>query len=71
AGRSIKVGKVMTMAFLLIGFSFVIRVFFPLLFNSYELLIWLSGALWVSAYGLFIICYAPILFSSRIDGANG
>ena len=70
-GRSIKVGKVMTMAFLLIGFSFVIRVFFPLLFNSYELLIWLSGALWVSAYGLFIICYAPILFSSRIDGANG
>jgi uncharacterized protein involved in response to NO len=31
----------------------------------------LAGLLWMSAFGLFVILYAPILLRPRIDGKPG
>lgn len=71
SGRMLQVGKLMTLAFSLLVFTFIARVIAPLYFTSYIPLILLSSALWVLAYSAFVIVYFPILFKSRIDGKDG
>jgi len=57
-------------AMILIGTS--IRVFFPLFLSEYYLY-WIisSQVLWILAFALFVISYAPILIKARIDGQFG
>lgn len=50
----------------------IIRVFFPL-FLPMHYLTWIicSQVLWMIAFSLFVIAYAPILIKARIDGQFG
>ncbi len=70
-GRMIQVGKVMTVAFVFIALSFLTRVFASFFYDNYAHVIWLSAVFWVLAYGIFVLRYSAVLFSSRIDGARG
>ena len=58
--------------FLLLGAGAVIRVLFPLLFgDQYRLWVGASQLLWITAFALFFVVYAPILIKPRIDGLYG
>jgi uncharacterized protein involved in response to NO len=72
SGRALQVGRRISCAFALVIAAAVIRVVIPLLWPAYTLPGWnLSGLAWVSAYGLFVWVYAPILTSPRADGRPG
>ncbi len=50
----------------------LVRIIFPLLDNSlYTLWIALSQILWMTAFGMFLFIYFPILIYPRIDGRYG
>ena len=50
----------------------VIRVIFPLFANSfYDLWVGLAQALWITAFGLLLIIYLPMLIRARVDGRPG
>ncbi len=50
----------------------IVRVVFPLLnMEFYIYWIGLSQALWMIAFAIFVIVYAPMLSSARIDGQDG
>jgi uncharacterized protein involved in response to NO len=58
--------------FALILIGSILRVFFPL-FLPMQYMTWIicSQALWLVAFLLFVISYAPILIKARIDGEFG
>ncbi|MGD2119098.1 MAG: NnrS family protein [Chromatiales bacterium] len=71
-GRTIQHSKLMLVSFVLISLAPWLRVFWPLLQPQHYLTaIQLSGALWVSAFVLFVLQYLPILTRVRIDGRAG
>ncbi|MEJ2445978.1 MAG: NnrS family protein, partial [Exilibacterium sp.] len=70
-GRFIQVGPVMTAALIAIVVAFIVRVFAPILFVQYDVVILASAALWIIAYGSFVVVYAPVLFKPRMDGGAG
>jgi len=50
----------------------VVRVILPLFsIGDYATLILISQGLWIAAFALFTLIYAPMLFSRRVDGAPG
>ncbi|MCB1920777.1 MAG: NnrS family protein, partial [Candidatus Competibacteraceae bacterium] len=50
----------------------VVRVLLPLIAPAhYPIWIGLSQLLWIIAFAIFIILYAPILIKPRIDGQFG
>ncbi len=58
--------------FLLLGAAAVTRVLMPLFhFGHYTSWVILSQLLWITAFGLFLFVYAPILVKPRIDGRYG
>jgi uncharacterized protein involved in response to NO len=62
----------MSLAFALIVLAALTRVVLPVLLPAYmNWAIGLAGVAWVIAYGAFIVCYAPILLSARVDGRPG
>ncbi|MCG8380416.1 MAG: NnrS family protein, partial [Proteobacteria bacterium] len=62
----------MTAAFLLLTAGAVCRVLLPLfIIDYYVIFIMLSQVLWVSAFLIFVIAYAPMLYRPRIDGRSG
>jgi uncharacterized protein involved in response to NO len=72
-GRSIQEPpKVLAPIFVLLALSFVVRVLLAL-FDAAHYLLWigLSQALWLAAFGLFTLVYAPILIKPRVDGQPG
>ncbi len=72
SGRALKVGRRITLAFMLVILSALLRVLIPQLWPASTLMGWnLSGFSWIGAYGLFIWVYAPILTSPRADGRPG
>ena len=50
----------------------VVRVVFPL-FNMELYVYWIgiSQVLWMVAFAIFVVVYAPMLLSERIDGRDG
>lgn len=67
-GRPLVASKMMTMAFLSINCSALVRVFLPSIFPEYYIeAIKLSGMFWVLAYGLFLAECAPMLLLPRVD----
>lgn len=72
-GRSIQEPpKVLTPMFVLLALALVARVALPLFITThYVLWIGLSQILWLSAVGLFVLTYAPILIRPRVDGQPG
>ena len=64
-GRMIVVGKVMTVAFMAIIASFIIRVFAIYWFDNYNHVLSLAVLFWVIGYGSFVALYFPILISPK------
>ena len=58
--------------FLLLGAGFVVRALLPLFTMAYyPFWIAASQALWILAFAVFVIVYAPMLLSARVDGRDG
>jgi len=72
-GRSIQEPpRILTPIFGLLALSFLVRVLLPL-FDGAHYVLWvgLSQALWLAAFGVFALVYAPILVKPRVDGQPG
>jgi len=71
-GRPLVVSRTTALAYLLLTFGVLVRVFGPSLFTwGYMATIQLAGSLWVAAFLLFSLGYTPILLSPRADGKPG
>jgi uncharacterized protein involved in response to NO len=71
-GRPVSARPAVTMAFLLIAVTALIRVFMPLLFPSFvEVVLSVAAAGWILAFSLFVWVYTPYLIRPRVDGAPG
>lgn len=65
-GRKLVVGRIMTLSFILMFLSFIVRVFGLFIFNNYFTAIYLSVLLWLVAFSIFFVTFLSILSSSRI-----
>jgi len=71
-GRELIVRLPVVIAYLSLIFAVVVRVFGHLLLpSSYTITIRVAGSLWILAFALFLIVYAPILVRPRADGRPG
>ncbi len=71
-GRPLAVPRAITIAYLLLTISTVLRVFGVAVYpGRYLLTVTLSGLAWVLSFGIFVVVYAPILWSPRADGKPG
>jgi uncharacterized protein involved in response to NO len=71
-GRAIVASTAMTVAFILINASAIIRVVIPIVVPGVYLSgLIVAGLLWAAAFALFVIGFAPILTQPRIDGKPG
>ena len=71
-GRPLAVSRAIAAAYLLLTVSAALRVFGVALFPEHYLLtVSLSGLAWVLCFGIFVVVYAPILWSPRADGKPG
>ena len=71
-GRPLVVPHAIVLAYLLLTVSTVLRVFGVALFPGHYLLsVSASGLAWVLCFGIFVVVYAPILWSPRADGKPG
>ena len=71
-GRMLVAPSAVAMAFVAINLAAVARVFGPLLApGRYFAVLVTTGALWVIAFGTFLVVYAPMLWSPRVDGRPG
>ena len=71
-GRTLQPKRVIEICFILINLVALIRVFGPLLLPSlYNMLIDISGLLWIVIFALFSVVYLPILLRPRVDGRPG
>jgi uncharacterized protein involved in response to NO len=71
-GRPLQVPRPITSAYLLLTAAALLRVFGIALFPSHYLLtLTTAGIAWTLAFGIFIVVYAPILWSPRVDGRPG
>jgi uncharacterized protein involved in response to NO len=70
--RPLRVESSMIIAFILINLATVLRGLLPAIFPLwFSQLVSLSGMLWIAAFLMFVIVYAPILTRPRIDGQPG
>ncbi|MEJ2094032.1 MAG: NnrS family protein, partial [Gammaproteobacteria bacterium] len=58
-------------AYVLITLAAILRVSGPLFPGIYLYSITIAGVLWIGAFTLFLIVYAPILVMPRADGKPG
>jgi uncharacterized protein involved in response to NO len=71
-GRPLQVHLSITIAYLLLTLSAVVRVLGPYVLPlDYGTAILFAGALWVGAFIPYLVVYAPILLRPRIDGKPG
>jgi uncharacterized protein involved in response to NO len=71
-GRALVAPRPMAAAYLLVSLAAVVRVFGPaILPEQYFSIVGVAGALWIAAFALFLLVYAPILLQPRIDGRPG
>ena len=71
-GRPLLPKPIMSLAFLCLVLAAPVRALLAIAVPSLTLVSYqLSVALWITGYGIFIICYAPMLCSPRVDGRPG
>ena len=71
-GRPLQVHATITLAYLLLTASVVVRVFGATTLSlGYATVLGISGALWIAAFAPYLIVYGPILLRPRIDGKPG
>ncbi len=70
-GRPLHAPKSIVAAYLLVTGAALVRIFGPVATD--DLLIWVivPAAMWIAAFGLFTVVFAPILTRSRPDGKPG
>jgi uncharacterized protein involved in response to NO len=70
--RALAVGSAVTVAFGLVNLAAIARGLLPILYPQwFPQFIIASGVLWVLAFLIFVVIYAPILTRPRIDGRPG
>jgi uncharacterized protein involved in response to NO len=71
-GRPLIVDPLITLAYLLLTAAATVRVFgLSALRLNYPVVIAWSALFWTSAFALFVLVYAPILYGPRVDGKAG
>lgn len=71
-GRPLRAHPVTAAAYLLLTAAVVVRVFGPGLFPAdYTAVVMTAGTVWVAAFLLYLVIYAPILLAPRADGKPG
>lgn len=71
-GRELHVKPSIAVAYVLLSLGALVRVFAPSIVpTAYLPMLTISGALWTAAFVLFLVVYAPILTSPRVDGKPG
>lgn len=67
-GHPLSAGPITKAIYLLVTVAAVLRVLSPLAGERANLTLWLAGASWTGAFGLFAIFYGRILVRSRVQG---
>jgi uncharacterized protein involved in response to NO len=71
-GRLLEPAPVMTLAFVAINLAALVRVLLPLFFPAAHAPgMAMAGLLWMAAFGVFVVVYAPKLLRPRADGKPG
>lgn len=71
-GRPLVAGRMAVVAYVLLTFGVLVRVFGPALqVVDYRITLWAAASAWALAYVLFVVNYAPILTRPRADGLPG
>jgi uncharacterized protein involved in response to NO len=71
-GRALVTGKWLAGAFVLVNLAVIARVFLIWFVEQWMTgLLVLAAVLWVSAFALFVVVYAPVLIRSRVDDRPG
>lgn len=72
SGRPLMVGNAMVLAFAAINLGAFCRVFGGWLFPALTMrFLEMSSALWLLAFGIYMVIYTPILLRPRLDGKDG
>lgn len=71
-GRALRVSNAIALAFVLINLATLFRVLIPMALPQwYEQIVYMSTLCWLAAFSLFMLTYAPILTTARVDGKEG
>lgn len=71
-GRPLAASPAVTAAFVLLTLAAVVRVGGPLLdLTLYSATVYAAGILWTLAFAIFVVVYAPVLTTARVDGKPG
>ena len=70
-GRPLHAARIIQLAYVLLGFSAIVRAFGPLSATGIALAYTGSGLLWIAAFSLFVWHYAPMLTRPRADQPDG
>jgi len=71
-GRALATSPLLTLAFVIVTGAAALRVIIPVLAPQlYMEAVVAAGVLWVAAFGLFLVRFAPMLLSPRVDGRPG
>jgi len=65
-GRPLSAGPVTKAIYGLITVAALLRILSPLAGNRIDLALWLAGAAWSCAFGLFAVFYGLVLLQSRV-----
>jgi uncharacterized protein involved in response to NO len=68
-GRPLQPPAAMSVAFIALNASALTRVL--MVAGTPGWLVWLSGTLWVAAFGLYLLYYTRMLVTPRVDGMSG
>lgn len=68
-GRPLQPPAAMSIAFIALNASALSRVLVTS--GAPAWLLWLSGTLWIVAFGLYLLYYARMLVTPRVDGMSG
>jgi uncharacterized protein involved in response to NO len=68
-GRPLQPPAAMSAAFIALNISAASRILMTAAAPSW--LLWLSGAAWIVAFGLYLLYYARMLVTPRVDGMSG
>jgi uncharacterized protein involved in response to NO len=71
-GRPLRPPRAMSAAFAFILSGAAVRVLVPALLPAFtQWGVGLAGLLWLAAYGVYCVYYAPMLLTPRVDGGPG
>jgi uncharacterized protein involved in response to NO len=71
-GRPLVAARAIAVAYAVLSFAAVVRVFGPALLPAqYLWTVLVAGSLWVLAFSLFLVVYTPILARPRVDSRPG